>query len=184
MKYSEDYLEFYDAYPRHEGKAEGQKAWQSLSVSEQAAALADVRKRKRLGAYSSNKKLIQLPASYLRAARWDDSWEETLESSRKGDDERPNSGVVNFTPTKLRDISWQERMFNRLFRSYCFVAGGLPESDTALKIKREMMRSDVPAMGDDEESVTTLAELFVSRLDHDYGLNLKHKALKFARTAK
>ena len=185
MNYDEDYLAFYEVYPRHEGKADGQKAWGSLSATDRKAAKADVEKRKRNFAYSSNKKLIQLPASYLRARRWEDDWQDTLESSRKGDD-LPNTGpVMPQVKAPEIEISWQERMLNRLFRSYLFTAMGLPEVATALNIKRETL-AEAQELRDEPMPVQirTTAELFVGRLDAAYGLDLKHRALQFAKRAK
>jgi hypothetical protein len=185
MNYEDDYLAFYEVYPRHEGKADGQKAWGSLSATDRKAAKADVEKRKRNGAYSSNKKMIQLPASYLRARRWEDDWQDTLQSSRRGDD-LPNTGpVMPQVKEPEIEISWQERMLNRLFRSYLFTAMGLPEVATALQLKREAL-TDAKELLDEPMpiQIRTLAELYVGRLDAAYGLELKHRALQFAKQAK
>lgn len=185
MEYSDDYAKFYDTYPRHEGKMDGQKAWSNLTPEQKISAQVDVEKRKRAGAYSSNKKLIQLPASYLRSMRWDDDWQSTLASSRGPETE----GLGEYIPeVKIpeRQVSWQERLINRLFRSYVYAAMGLPEVETALKLKYEILKTDAPALDEDiasgwmsrEEVITTLAELYLSRLDAAYGLTLKHRALK------
>lgn len=186
MSYDPDYLDFYESYPRHEGKADGQKAWNGLSDGDKAAAKADVDKRKRNFAYSSNKKLIQLPASYLRAQRWEDDWQATLDSSRKGDD-LPNTGpLIPKVVEPEVNICWQERMLNRLFKSYVFTAMGLPEVKTALKLKRELMNNEVPELECEEYPVQaeTLAKLFVARMDSAYGLHHKSQALQFARRVK
>jgi hypothetical protein len=183
MSYTDDYLAFYEVYPRHEGKADGQKAWNSLSQSDKKLAKSDVEKRKRNFAYSSNKKLIQLPASYLRARRWEDDWQSTLESSRKGDD-LPNTGpYIPEVKEPEIEISWQERMLNRIFKSYVFTAMGLPEVATALNLKRECL-AEADELLDEEipVQIKTLAQLFVGRLDAAYGLDIKHRALRFART--
>ena len=142
MKYDDDYLAFYEVYPRHEGKADGQKAWAGLSEGDKKAAKADVEKRKRMGAYSSNKKLIQLPASYLRAARWEDDWMTTLDSSRKGDD-LPNTGMPVAKVVEMPNLPWRERLINRCFKSWMLCTihhGGVPETDTALSIKHEVLK--------------------------------------------
>lgn len=188
MEYSDDYLKWYDTYPRHEGKLDGQKAWSGLSTDQRLAAQVDVEKRKRLGAYNSNMRLIQLPGSYLRSGRWEDDWETTLASSRRGDD-LPNTPFIPKVQIPEREISWQERMFNRLFKSYIFTAMGLPEVKTALKIKHELLKNEVPALAEEvangwETTVgesKTLAELFMCRMDLAYGLTLKHRALRFAK---
>lgn len=186
MKYEQDYLDFYEVYPRHEGKADGQKAWNSLSESDKAAAKADVGKRNRAYAWSSNKKLVALPATYLRGARFEDDWQSTLESSRKGDD-LPNTGplIPQVTVPQI-EISWQERMLNRLFRSYVFCAMGLPEVKTALKLKKKLLSDEAKVLEAEEYPVQaeTLAKLFVAGLDADYGLHHKEQALQFARRAK
>lgn len=187
MTYSEDYLEFYKAYPRHEGKADGQKAWTGLSDGDKAAALADVQKRKRMGAYSSNKRLIQLPASYLRARRWEDDWMDTVQSSRN--DDLPNTGmpVVKETVAEIQ-LPWRERLINRCFKSYMLVsigAGGLPDTDNAIIIKHEVLKE--AEMLEDEPypvQAETIATLFLSRMDHHYKTCFQERALKNARRAK
>ena len=188
MKYTDDFLKFYDTYPRHEGKLEGQKAWLKLTPDQRLAAQVDVEKRKRAGAYSANKKLIQLPASYLNAHRWEDDWELTLKSS-KTDPDAPNNPFI--PPVRIPEvkISWEEQMINRLFKSYVFTAMGLPEVATALKIKSELLDQVAPALAEDiengwetrEGASKTLANTFMDRMDLAYGLTLKPRALKFAK---
>lgn len=187
MTYDEPYLDFYDAYPRKEGKADGFKAWCALSQTDQKAAAADVAKRKRMGAYSSNKKLIQLPASYLRARRWEDDWQDTLESSRRGDD-LPNSGIpVPKVGTHVPDLPWRERLINRCFRAYMYTSisiGGLPEVASALQLKRELLREAEVLTEPPEEQAVIIANLFMNRMDHLYGKTIGAAALRQARQLK
>ena len=190
VQYSDDYLEFYGEYPRHEGKAEGQKAWNKLSDPERRAALADVRKRKRLGAYSSNKKLIQLPASYLNARRWDDDWEDTLQSSRKGDNELPNTGGVNYEPIAdnwdgSKWLSLANRWAFRWFFCYGMHRGGL-DTDQLRDLVAIKNRA-VAEMGDalDEQlqndssresqidAIWTFLNVLVDRLDQRFEVEYK-----------
>lgn len=183
IKYTEAYLAFYDAYPRKEGKADGQKAHAQLSESEQAIALADVEKRKRMGAYSSNKKLIQLPASYLRARRWEDDWADTLESSRRPED-LPSTPLVPRPIEPSIDLPWKERLVNRCFFAYRLESKELPEVASALQIKREILRECEILDEEPAEQATIIAELFMSRMDATYGMRVGAKAIRRARANK
>jgi len=189
IEYTDEFLAFYETYPRHEGKADGQKAWNGLTKTQQAAAFADVEKRKRFGAYSSNKKKIQLPASYLRSARWDDDWEDTLASSRS-DDDKPNSGAYIPRPSEpLPEIPWPERMINRLYVFWQGAVLGVDCTEPALDIKKAMLADDVPAYLEDvaagkttkDQAAAELAEAFLSRLDLHYGKTAKNRVLRTAR---
>ena len=191
--YTEDYLAFYNSYPRKEGKQDGQKAWNGLPAGAKAAALADVEKRKRLGAYSSNKKLIQLPGSYLRAARWEDDWETTLESSRKGGDDRPNTGAVTYTPIDDGlDLTKWESLANRWFLKWLWHGHGLPDDllEICISVKNTAVAEMSVALDEDlardksREAQTSAIETFLGvlldRLDAEVGRNIKPLLLKGA----
>ena len=79
----------------------------------------------------------------------------------------------------------RERNRRLLFRSYLFTAMGLPEVATALQLKREAL-TDAKELLDEPMpiQIRTLSELYVGRLDAAYGLELKHRALQFAKRAK
>lgn len=191
--YTDDYLAFYEAYPRSEGKQEGQKAWNGLTIGAKQAALADVEKRKRLGAYPSNKKLIQLPASYLRAARWDDDWRDTLESARKGDVDKPNSGLVSYVPreTGLPLTKW-ESLANRWLFRWLRAGGGVDDSEvnSLVAVKNaciaEMsgpLDQDLAADNSREsqtEAIWTFLNVLIDRLDLEFGRELKPLLLRGA----
>lgn len=106
--YTESYLAFYDAYPRHEGKRDGFKAWKGMPLASQQVALADVEKRNRHNAWSKNKKLVPLPATYLRGARYEDDWFATFKSEQNED--KPNTGQVEYrTPEPqgpIQECKW------------------------------------------------------------------------------
>lgn len=67
---------FYDAYPRHEGKADAEKAWKQTVKKSGFPHLLDligiVEARKRGEWSGKEKQFIPLPASYLRGKRWED----------------------------------------------------------------------------------------------------------------
>jgi len=185
--YTDDYLAFYKVYPRHEGKADGQKAWTGLPVGAKQAALADVEKRVRLGAYSQNKKLIQLPASYLRSARWDDDWEDTLESSRKGDD-LPNTGPL-IPPAPHADpfggSKW-DALANRLLVKYVRTVQGMNDRDLSLAIdaKNEAVALG-PALDEDiangtpqRDAVIDFASHVLKRIDVALDKNLEPRMMR------
>lgn len=93
-EYTDDFIKFYDVYPRHEGKRDGFKAWKTMPLAAQSAALADVEKRNRHNAWSKNRKLVPLPATYLRGARYEDDWFSTFKSEQNED--KPNTGQVDY----------------------------------------------------------------------------------------
>lgn len=67
---------FYKAYPRHEGKADAEKAWKTSVKSSGFPNLLDligiVEARKRGEWNGKEKQFIPLPGSYLRGKRWED----------------------------------------------------------------------------------------------------------------
>jgi len=70
--------EFYAAYPRKEAKLDGLKAWNQLSPAAevQRKIMADIGQRLGLDLWSkADVKHIPLPATYLRARRWEDELE-------------------------------------------------------------------------------------------------------------
>lgn len=184
MKYSDDYLEFYDEYPRHEGKADGQKAWNNLSKTARTAAAADVAKRKRAGFYPTNKKKIQLPASYLRAARWEDNWQDTLESSRKPEDDFVSRGAEVIPPPKEKPFGgtkW-DKLANRVMLKYLRAIGGLPADELvrAIEAKQAVSRECGPPFDEDIKNGAShtdiqidFVDVLLSRLDAATGKTLK-----------
>jgi phage replication O-like protein O len=76
--YTDDFLKFYDAYPKHKAKEDAFKAWKSMngkrpSIEKIITAIEEQKKSddwvKEGGRY------IPFPATWLRAARWDDEIE-------------------------------------------------------------------------------------------------------------
>jgi hypothetical protein len=63
--------EFYAAYPKHEAKADAEKAWRQVKPDLETL-LADIRARID-SRHWSDPKFIPLPATYLRGKRWEDS---------------------------------------------------------------------------------------------------------------
>lgn len=186
MIYSDDYLDFYDVYPRKEGKADGFKAWSSLSDSDKKIAKADVEKRKRLGAYSSNKKLIQLPGSYIRARRWEDDWEATLESSRKPEFESLGAPVARVVETIERP--WKERLLGRLFLAWIMSVYAqskkVDDVRPALKLRDKILRDTADMTEEPREQSIVIAPLYLDWLDAEYGFNIAQTALRRARQQK
>jgi hypothetical protein len=188
LPYSDEYLAFYDEYPRHEGKQDGQKAWNALTDDDRLAAMADVRKRKRAGAYPTNKKLIQLPASYLRAGRWEDDWQDTVDSSRKPDDGMVSRGTVDYQPLAddFKGSRW-EMLANRILLKYLRTARGLQEWELQKAVAEKVATSRElgPAFDEDIaggmpqiEAVTEFVTILVARVDKAIGRTLKHKLIR------
>jgi hypothetical protein len=191
-----EFDKFWKAWPRKVSRKTAETKWNKLTHDQQRAALADVEKRSRMNAWSSNPKLIPHATTYLNQERWDDEWEAELKAERSQD--KPNTGA--YVPPPRPDepkLSWQEQMLNRLFRTYCLSAGGLgkfkdPKAvDAALKEKRHVLNIVVPAFNEDIESdrmdkqqaAYEIAEIFLKRLDQAYSKNLSPLILKRAQAA-
>lgn len=182
MKYTDDYLTFYEAYGRHEGKAEGQKAWDKLDMLDREAAQRDVEERNRLNAWSKNKRLITMPSTYLNQRRWEDDWKSTVESARANPDGEIGSGPRTYSNnmSEQPELTFWEQVFGRAWFLYVVVParGGL-EPDRALAIRDEMMKTDTPAFDDEIESgsmtkkqaAREVLAAFVNRLDKEFGEN-------------
>ena len=188
--YSEDYLIFYAAYPRKEGKRDGQKAWNGMPLGAKQAALADVEKRTRHKAWSSNLKVVPLPGTYLRGCRWEDSWFDTHKSSSEAGQQKPNSGPVDFVPRdNLGEYSNWQAFANRLFFRYIHVSGGLSADQLtqAIAVKNRVVSQNSAAfdeeseLGNRKEAVWTFANLLIDHFDELTGLSLKGRILSEGR---
>lgn len=148
--------------------------------------MADVEKRNRYRYWSSNPKLIPHATTYLNQERWDDEWEEEIKPVKE---DLPNTGpVIPQVKEPERHLPWEERMFNRLGRSYVFVSGGLPEMESLKTVKNDMMLLDVPAFREEINSGKMeiwqagleLGNAFLDRLDMAYNRGLKERVKKLA----
>lgn len=70
----DEFLEFYDAYPRHEARDDAEKAWRQTATLRPpfAILMATVHRQKAHNFSGREKKHIPLPASWLRGGRWKD----------------------------------------------------------------------------------------------------------------
>lgn len=178
--------DFWKSYPRKINKKAAHKAWEKLTPLDHQLAVADIEKRTRQFAWSSNPKLIPHAATYLNAERWTDEWESEVKARADG---LPSNPVVIKPKDTTPELPWQEKMLNRVYFVYVRLAAGLPEVKSALKIKRSMLEKDWPFLAQDIEADPTqratlaieFATLFAARLDHQYGLSLKNRTLAAAR---
>jgi DNA-binding transcriptional regulator YhcF (GntR family) len=75
--YSEEFLLFYAAYPKHEAKADAFRAWSQMNGSRPPleTLLSIIEKYKRSDQWQKeNGKYIPLPATWLRGRRWEDEF--------------------------------------------------------------------------------------------------------------
>ncbi len=70
--YTPGFENFFKAFPKHESKLSGQKAWNKLNLKEQQLALLDIQKRNLESSWSEDKKFIPLVGTYLNGKRWED----------------------------------------------------------------------------------------------------------------
>ena len=179
--YTENFERFWKVYPARNGRKNGKKPafgqWKKLTADQKRAAYADVEKRNRQQGWG---KYIRDALRYLRDHGWDDEW--------TGAQETISHGMPEASEPE-RNITWQERLCNRLFKSYVLAAHGLPEVKTALSIKQHILNVEASAFDEDIQSgaetkvsaVETLAGLFVGRLDSAYDKRLKATVLRTAK---
>jgi hypothetical protein len=70
--YPDDFLKFWRAFPRKDGKREALKAWQKLTRDEKAAAIADVPPRCANNWAGRETEKIPHASTYLNQKRWED----------------------------------------------------------------------------------------------------------------
>jgi hypothetical protein len=74
-EYTPEFLQFYDAYPRHMGKEPAWKAWQKLNGTrpDLSALIAKIDEMKKAEDWTKDKgKYIPHPATWLNQKRWED----------------------------------------------------------------------------------------------------------------
>ncbi len=188
--YPKKFEQFWKVYPRKVAKVNALTAWIKQDVEADMynakAAIDDIEKRTRLGWWSKDKTKIPHPATWINSQRWhDEGWEQDIEGHSRTDEK-----AKPFVPSiPDRDVPWEECIIGRLFRTYVMTSGGLPEVDTALNIKGELMADTVPAFREElaaqrmsrKEVAFALVELFVRHMDAAYGLHLEDRVLASAR---
>lgn len=65
---------FYKEYPRHEGRADAEKAWKKIKESEHEAIFGALSKYK-IAVAGKEKQYIKMPSSWLNSRRWEDEIE-------------------------------------------------------------------------------------------------------------
>jgi len=181
--YTDNFERFWKAYPKRNGQKRGkkpafEKSWKKLTTDEKRAAYADVEKRNRHKGWG---KYIRDAERYLRDHGWEDEW---------FDDGRLKLGQLDMPEARAPEpeVTWQERMLNRLFVIFINVIGGVESVKPALAVKHEALTQMVPALAEDMELGNTtkqqaardLAEYFVTGLDVAYGLACKDRVLRAA----
>lgn len=182
--YTDNYERFWEAYPKRNGRKVGKKPafaqWNKLTTDQKRAAFSDVEKRNRQGTWG---KYIRDAARYLRDYGWED--EIAPEQSDMYSRRVPQASEPQI------EIHWADRMMNRLFINYVFATSGLHDVGPALDIKHGLLSLEVPALEGDvaaelmtkQAAATEIAELFLTRLDIEYGKAAKGRVLKIARKA-
>ena len=175
--YTDNFERAWEAYPKRNGRKVGKKPafnqWKKMTAEERRAAFSDIEKRNRQQLWG---KYIRDMQRYLRDAGWQDEIE-PAQNDMLGSRPMPQASIPEVT------LPWQERMINRLFKTYVFTAMGLPEVKQALAVKHEILKTDAPALEGEPhaEAAETLAGLFLTRMDLAYGLNLRDRIMRIAR---
>ena len=181
-----DFDTLYEAYPRKASRKVAEKSWNKLTDDQKAAALADVEKRTRMGFWSSNKKLIAMPATYLNQERWNDEWLDEVKPVK--DENFQSLGAVDYEPIDMPDLSRWAAMMNRIAFKWVWHKGGL--KDEELPRFRELLKTfikDNEAVFESEyssgdrhvrmEAAWTFVGLLLDQLDGEFGRRLKPKIL-------
>ena len=66
--YASDFIEFYDAYPRHDGKMAASRAWSRLTKRDKDLAKEGLKGR----CWPDEAEYILMPSTYLNQRRWED----------------------------------------------------------------------------------------------------------------
>ena len=187
--YTPGFEKWWKTYPswRRKDKIKCFLLWQKRHLEERHADLvekleADVAWDPAWQKDGKGKQYIPLSHTYLNGGRYDDDKPKP-----------PRHIAAALEPDEPTvELSWQERMLNRLGLNYMRHAFGLPEVKTALKIKHEILTVEAPAVQEDidaaddkraatGEAARTLAELFLDRMDQAYGLRFRDTILAAAR---
>ncbi len=199
-EYTSGFERWWKLYPSHRrrDKLKCFLLWQKRHLEQRTSELceklqADVANDPAWQPDYKGKQFIPLTHTYLNGGRYDDDAPKPRRMSAR---------AIPEANEPERDVSWEERMLNRLWLYYCSVAGGLGEKTTdvdaqeknveaALSIRRELMRDWVPAFREDAESgesgrgdvARELADMFLTRLDAAYGKRLKERVWALAYRA-
>lgn len=100
-----EWLAFWAAYPKKDGKEDARKAWKKIKLAKVPAIMAAIETRRNTRDWTKEKgQYIPLPASFLRGRRWED--ESTNVNSGQGTG-KPNGGgkfaAYNRTAASLRE---------------------------------------------------------------------------------
>lgn len=84
-KVDTDFDTFYNAYPRHDGKAQALKTWEKLSkkkiLPEISVLLVFIEKWKQSKSFPREKQYIPMPSTWLNGERWNDELKESVSAT-------------------------------------------------------------------------------------------------------
>lgn len=187
LEYTPDFLKFYEnTYPRKEGKQAAMKAWAKLSEDDRRAAQADVEKRNRFKAWASNKTMVKLPATYLNGAHWEDDWMSTFESAKKSDENKPNTGPMEYVPREVFTLPPLQAQACKLFLGYCSLTLGkcndvdmLKARDDCIKLVGRSLMEDIKSKdkGLRDEAIRSFSLDLLSRWDRINERNIAEQVI-------
>lgn len=192
--YHPEYEAIYQEFPRRNGqrrgKGPGYKKWLKLTAAEKLLCKQDIEKRNRQHGWG---KYIVDISRYMNEKMWEEDWEPYTPD--EGNKDKPNRGPVNFTPTEQKKAHWADLTFGRLYMRYIMPPAKLiteAQVEEALEIKREMWKTDVPALQEDiDAKETTVADAsrelgiaFLRRLDSRFGRNDAERVLAISERAR
>lgn len=163
IEYTKEFMEFYEPYPRKSAKADAMKAFLQMGLQEdegiRRAVIADVLKRNRQRGWPRNRKMIPLPASFLRGQRWEDDWQSDQNFSDDGKHERQLEPPRSDAPV-LPDMSLWHALSNTLYLRYMMATmdkGRIkPDDQAMLRARNEMIKHMTPSF--DEEISKAMTE--------------------------
>ena len=161
VEYTEDFIEWYNNYPRKVAKIDAFKAWQkqigdSADLFNDVAkvAIEDVKKRVRMKWFHPDKSKIPHPATFINQRRWEDEdWQDDVKTRGKEHD----AAGSTYTPrTYIEDAyecdGWQA-MLNRVMRSNLLACGGVTDAmlEKMIKIKSTVHSQNIDAVREEIE---------------------------------
>lgn len=115
MKYTEDFLAFWKAYPRKQEKRHVfEKCWLKIIKDEDPADI--IKGAENFAAHclseGTDRKFIKLPATWLNRGCWEDEYDIPTQSYTSGQDATHKARVAGFHKTGMWREEWGEKPNN------------------------------------------------------------------------
>ncbi len=180
-----DFERLWKIWPKRANKKKAIEQWSRISEGLKSVIIADAEKRDRQK-YWAFFPVMQL-VTYLKDERYTDEWEDELAAlKRREGGTHAHKPPEAYVPIPDVALPPQERTINLAFRNYVVMAlhrGGVPDVDSALRHKKDVLRDVWPALDEDVNSggmsrgdaLREIADVFLDRMDQTYGYGLRER---------